>query len=156
MKNQIIDFITHTSYVMCNIHRQRVMQSLTNDFPNHYFARNIPHQQTEGICTTLDSAIEKLMGQCFNLKNEEIFNKIRMHLSIRLGGLEVRELCHVGYAEFIGGIMDGISHLLSQTHDDGTFYGKLNKLSMKYWIGKTALWLNMVSGAKSSHTMKVL
>lgn len=54
-----------------------------------------------------------------------------MHLSIRLGGLEVRELSHVSYAEFIGGIMDGISPLLPQTHDDGKLYGKLNKLSIK-------------------------
>jgi len=54
--------------------------------------------------------IDKLMGQCFSLKSEELssFNKIRVHLSILLGGLGVRELSHVRYAEFIGGVMDGI------------------------------------------------
>jgi len=79
-------------------------------FKGNYFVRNIPPQFTEGFCTTLDSAIDKLMGQCFSLKNEELstFNKIRVRLPIRLGRLGVRELSHVRYAEFIGGVMNGI------------------------------------------------
>jgi len=70
--------------------------------------RNIPPQFTEELCTTLDSAIDKLMGQCFSLKSEELstFNKTRIHLPIPLGGLGVRELTHVRFAEFIGGVMD--------------------------------------------------
>jgi len=79
-------------------------------FKGNYFVRNIPPQFTEGLCTRLDSAIDKLMGQCFCLKSEELstFNKIRIHLPIRLGGLGVRELSRVRYAEFIGGVMVGI------------------------------------------------
>jgi len=106
-------------------------------FKGNYFVRNIPPQFTEEFCTTLDSAIDKLMGQCFSLKNEELstFNKIRVHLTIRLGGLGVRVLTHVRYAEFIGGVMDGIPPLLPQHHDDGELHGKLNKLYVEHWIG---------------------
>ncbi len=70
------------------------------------------------------------MGQCFCLKSDELstFNKTRIHLPIRLGGLVVRELSHVKFAEFIGGVMDGIPPLLPQHYDDGELYGKLNKL----------------------------
>ena len=55
----------------------------------NYFVRSIPSQFTEGFCTTLDSAVEKHMSQCFNEESEELstFNKIRIHLPIRLGGL---------------------------------------------------------------------
>ena len=83
-------------------------------FKGNYFVRNIPPQFTEELCTTLDSAIDKLMGQCFSLKSEELstFNKTRIYLPIRLGGLGVRELSHVRHAEFIGGVMDGIPPLL--------------------------------------------
>ena len=95
-------------------------------FKGNYFVRNIPPQFTEELCTTLDSAIDKLMSQCFGLKNEKLstFNKTRIHLPIRLGGLGVRELSHVRCAEFIGGVMDGIPPLLPQHHDDGNFMGK--------------------------------
>jgi len=97
-------------------------------FKGHYFVRNIPLQFTEGFCTTLESAIDKLMGQCFSLKSEEVstFNKIRVHLPIRLRGLGIRVLSHVRYAEFIGGVMDGIPPLLPQHHDDGELHGKVN------------------------------
>jgi len=40
-------------------------------FKANYFVRNIPPQFTEGLCTTLDSAIDKLMCQCFSLKSGE-------------------------------------------------------------------------------------
>jgi len=55
-------------------------------FKGNYFVRNMPPQFTEGFCTTLDSAIDKLMGQCFSLKSEELstFNKIRVHHPVRL------------------------------------------------------------------------
>ena len=81
------------------------------------------------------------MGQCFSLKSEELstFNRIRVHLPIRLGGLGVRELTHVRYAEFIGGEMDGIPSLLPQHHDDGELHGKLNKLYVEHWIGENCL-----------------
>jgi len=100
----------------------------------NYFVRNIPPQFTEELFTTLDSTIDKLMGQCFSLKSEELstFNKIRIHLPIRLGGLGVRELSHVRYAEFIGGIMDGIPPLLPQHHDDGKLHGKLKTLYVEH------------------------
>ena len=47
-------------------------------FKGNCFARNILPQFTEGFCTTLDSAIDKLMGKRFSLKSEELstFNKI--------------------------------------------------------------------------------
>lgn len=62
-----------------------------------------------GFYKELDLAIETLIGQCLNLKKElSTFNKIQIHGPICLGGLEVRELNHVRYAEFIGGIMDVI------------------------------------------------
>ena len=49
------------------------------------------------------------LGQCLNLKKElSTFNKIQIHVPICLGGLEVRQLNRVRYAEFIGGIMDVI------------------------------------------------
>jgi len=123
-------------------------------FKGNYFVRNIPPQFTEEFCATLDSAIDKLMDQCFSLKSEELstLNKIRVHLPIRLGGLGVRELSHVRYAEFIEGVMDGIPPLLPQHHDDGEFHGKLNKLYVEHWIGENCL----MSGAKSSHAMKAL
>jgi len=103
-------------------------------FKGNYFVRNIPPQFTEGLCTRLDSAIDKLMGQCFCLKSEELstFNKIRIHLPIRLGGLGVRELSRVRYAEFIGGVMDGIPLLLPQHHDDKELHGKLNKFYVEH------------------------
>ena len=41
-------------------------------FKGNYFVRNIPPQFTEELCTTLDSAIDKLMGQCFCLKSDEL------------------------------------------------------------------------------------
>jgi len=118
---------------------------------------NIPPQFTEGLCTTLDSAIDKLMGQCFGLKSEELstFNKIRIHLPIRLGGLGVRELSHVRFAEFIG-VMDGIPPLLPQHHDDGELHGKLNKLYMEHWIGENCLmsehgtWSKIISRNESA------
>ena len=98
-------------------------------FKENYFVRNIPPQFTEGF--------DKLMGQCFSLKSEELstFNKIRIHLPTRLGDLGVRELSHVRYAEFTGGIMDGIPPLLPQHHDDGELHGKVNKLYVEHWIG---------------------
>ena len=54
------------------------------------------------------------MGQCFCLKSDELstLTKTRIHLPIRLGGLGVRKLSHVRFAEFIGGVMDGIPPLL--------------------------------------------
>jgi len=98
------------------------------------------------------------MGQCFNLKNEELstFNKIRIHLTIRLGGLVVRELSHVRYVEFIGGIMDGIPPLLPQSHDDGELYAILNKIYVEYWIGESCLmsehgpWSKIISRNESA------
>ena len=97
----------------------------SNLLEGNYFVRNIPPQFTEELCITLDSAIDKLMGQCFSLKSEELstFNKTRIHLPIRLGGLGVRELSHVRFAEFIGGVMDGIPPLLPQHHDNVNFMG---------------------------------
>ena len=66
------------------------------------------------------------MGRCFCLKSEKLstFNKTLIRLPIRLGGLGVRELGHVRFAEFIGGVMDGIPPLLPQHHDDGELHGK--------------------------------
>ena len=83
-------------------------------FKGNYFVRNIPPQFTEGLCTTLDSAIDKLMGQCFCLKSKELstFNKTRIHRPISLGALGGRELSHLRYTEFIGAVMDGIPPLL--------------------------------------------
>jgi len=126
-------------------------------FKGNCFVRNIPLQFTEGLCTTLDSAIDKLMGQCFSLKSEELstFNKIRIHLPISLGGLGVREFSNVRYAEFIGGIMDGIPPLLPQPHDDGELRGKLNELFVEQWIGENSFisehgpWSKIISKALS-------
>jgi len=69
------------------------------------------------------------MDQCFCLKSDELstFTKTRIHLPIRLEGLGVRKLSHVRFADFIGGVMDGITPLLPQRHDDGELHGKLNK-----------------------------
>jgi len=99
-------------------------------FKGNYFVRNIPPQFTEELCTIIDSAIDKLMGQCFCLKSDELstFTKTRIHLPIRLGGLRVRKLSHVRFAEFIGRVMDGVPPLLPQHHDDGELHGKLNNL----------------------------
>ena len=98
------------------------------------------------------------MGQCFSLKSEELstFNKTRIHLPIRLGGLGVRELSHVRHAEFIGGVMDGIPPLLPQHHDDGELHGKLNKLYVEHWIGENCLmsehgpWSKIISRNESA------
>jgi len=81
------------------------------------------------------------MGQCFTLESEELstFNKIRVHLPIRFGGLGVRELSHVRYAEFVEGVMDSITPLLPQHRDDGELHGKLNKLYVEHWIGENCL-----------------
>jgi len=58
-------------------------------FKRNYFVRNIPPQFTEELCTTLDSAIDKLMGFC--LKSDELstFNNTRIqpsYSSWRSGG----------------------------------------------------------------------
>ncbi len=65
-------------------------------FIGNYFVRNISPKLIEELYTTLDSAIDKLMGQYFSLKSEDLcrFNKARINLPIRLGGLGVRELSH--------------------------------------------------------------
>jgi len=69
-----------------------------------FFVRNITPQFTEGFYTTLDSAIEKVMGQCFNSKNEEsyTFIMVRTPFPIHLGGLGINEVSQVRCAEFIG------------------------------------------------------
>jgi len=123
-----------------------------------YFVRNISPQFTEELCTTLDSAIDKLMAQCFCLKSDELstYTKTRIRLPIFLGGLGVRELSHVRFAEFIGGVMDGIPPLLPQHHDDGKLHGKLNKLYMEHWIGENCLmsvhgpWNKIISRNESA------
>ena len=97
------------------------------------------------------------MGQCFCLKSDELstFTTNRIHLPIRLGGLGVRKLSHVRFAEFI----DGIPPLLPQHHDDGELHGKLNELYVEHWIGENCLMSerpNMVRGTKSSLAMKAL
>ena len=75
---------------------------------------------------------------------------------INLGGLGVRELSHVRYAEFIGGIMDGIPPLLPQHRDDGELHGKLNKLYVEHWIGENCLmsehgpWSKIISRNESA------
>ncbi len=107
---------------------------------------------------TLDSKIDKPMGQCFSLQSEELssFTKTRIHLGIRLGGLGVRELSLVRYAKFIGGVMDSTPPLLPQHHDDGELHGKLNKLYVDHWIKEKCLmsehgpWSKIISRNESA------
>jgi len=69
----------HTKYKLSSNNGTRVE---VNKIKAYSFKKKF----TEGLCTEVDSAIEKLTGQCFNLKNEELsaFNKIRIHLPIFL------------------------------------------------------------------------
>ena len=88
--------------------------------------------------------------------------ELEIVIQLNIGGLGVRELSHVRYAEFIGGVMDGIPPLLPQHHNDGELHGKLNKLCVQHWIGVNYLmsehgpWSKIISRNESAQCLRVL
>ena len=112
----------------------RCLQHLGN-----YWARHLPSDITEPFCIEVDKTIDKIIHTTLYIDVDCVSNvtQERIRLPVRNKGLGLRSLRDRRHAEFIGGVIQGITPLLKcQTENGITREGRLDLQSIKGWLGE--------------------
>ena len=98
-------------------------------FMGDYWLMHMRPDITESFVLALDNGVNSLVESTigFSLGNLTPFANERLRLPVRLKGMGLRQAADHRYAQFVGGMSQGVMHLLDRVDSEGnTVFGRYN------------------------------